>query len=235
MASSRITVYTSITDGKDAPISDQILGEAEFLAFTDLAYAPPWHIKKPYTRFKDERRNSRIQKILAHQYISSEYSIYIDGNIRLLVPPEQLIQEHLHDVDLAVFRHTKRDCLYDEAVVCAKRGLDDPETIIEQASTYEKDGFAKHKGLNECGVILRRHTRKVEEFNNAWWSEYCRHSCRDQISFMYAIDKVGLRFKSIDEPWFLVETGDKAIRSGGGIEITAHQKLNYSNLPHKHE
>lgn len=230
-----ITIFTSITDGKDSPVADQILGEAQFIAFTNLTYAPPWHIKKPYDRFKDPRRNSRIQKILAHQYIDTEYSIYIDGNIRLLVPPEQLIEEHLKDVDIAVFKHTKRDCLYNEAIVCAKRKLDDPETIIEQAVAYEKAGFAKHKGLCECGVIIRRHTAKVEEFNNAWWSEYCRHSCRDQISFMYAIDKVGIRLKSIDEPWFIVENGAKAIRSSGSVEVLPHKKINFNNLPHTHE
>jgi hypothetical protein len=221
-----ITVYTSITDEKDTLLDNQLLGEAQYVAFTDLAYVQPWQIKKPYDRFVDPRRNSRIQKILAHQFIETEYSIYIDGNIRLLVPPEELIAEHLKDTDLAVWRHPKRDCVFDEAIVCAKRKLDDPETIIEQAVAYEKDSYAKHKGLAECNVILRRHTKKVEEFNNAWWSEYCRHSRRDQISFMYAVDKVGLRIKLIDDPFLMVQGKDMAVRTSGALEIYPHKKLN---------
>src|SRR5690606_11150176 len=101
--------------------------------------------------------------------------------------------------DIAVFKHPQRDCLYDEATVCALRRLDDPETIIEQVKTYEDRGFSKHKGLCECGIILRRHTPRVERFNEVWWSEYSRHSRRDQISFMYAADKVGLRVNQIED------------------------------------
>lgn len=213
MELSDITVYTSVTDEKDTSLEH----DYPIVIFSG---------KTAYDRFKDPRRNSRIQKILAHQYVGTYYSIYIDGNIKLLKSPKELIEEHLKDHDLAVWKHPKRDCLYDEAIVCAKRGLDDPETIIEQAKMYEDSGFAKHKGLNECGVILRRHTRKVEEFNNAWWSEYCRHSCRDQISFMYAADKVGLRFKSIDDPWLQVRDEDKAVRTSNSFEIVPHKKLN---------
>lgn len=225
-----ITVFTSVTNGKDALIADQILGDAQFVAFTDISYTPPWEIRKPYDKFKDDRRNSRIQKILPHQFFDTDYSIYLDGNIRLCVPPEELIAQHLKSHDLAVWKHPKRDCLYDEAIVCAKRGLDDVETVIEQAVKYEKDGYAKHKGLVECGVIIRRHTEKVEQFNNAWWSEYCRHSCRDQISFMYAVDKVGLRINIIDDPYLISEDGDKVMRRSFQTEIYPHKKLNPNNL-----
>ena len=41
-----------------------------------------------YDNFKDPRRNSRIQKILAHKYFDSEFTIYADSNIKLLISPE---------------------------------------------------------------------------------------------------------------------------------------------------
>lgn len=176
-----------------------------------------------YDRFKDERRNSRIQKMLPHLYMNSEYSIYIDGNIRLLKTPEELIEKHLKDYDIAVYKHPTRDCLYDEAKKCAVLKLDDPETIIEQAKYYEDSGFAKHRGLAECGIIFRRHTDKVREFNEAWWAQYCRFSVRDQISFMYSADLVGLPVNIIND-LFIELSRTHAVKQSGDAEIFIHNK-----------
>ncbi len=201
-----IQVYTSVTNGKDK------IADKTALAFIDS-----------YDKFTDQRRNSRIQKILPHLYMSSEYSIYIDGNIKLLKSPEELIEKHLKDHDIAVYKHPTRDCLYDEAIKCAVKGLDSVETIIEQAKAYEDAGFPKHVGLAECGIIFRRHTDKVREFNEAWWAEYCRYSCRDQISFMYAADSVGIPVNIIND--FFIETSKiHAVKQSGDAEIFTHAK-----------
>lgn len=222
MESSNITVLTSITGGKDTPVEKQKKGNAEFVCYTDVPFeTKTWNLKPAYKRFIDPRRNSRAPKLLSHQYTGSEYSIWIDGNMSLLKPPEELIARYLQDHDMAVFKHPLRDCIYGEAMKCATAGLDDPEIIIEQVSTYEKAGYGKNKGLCECGFILRRHTSKVKEFNNAWWSEYTRHSVRDQISFMYAVDSVGIRVNMINEPWRLSRNGLKALRSDF-IEMSPH-------------
>lgn len=203
MESSNITVYTSLNNGKDE-------------------WNPKVQNICTYDKFKDPRRNSRASKILAHKYIDTEYSIYIDGNITLNVSPETLIEKYLKDYDIAVYRHPTRDCIYDEAVECAKRNLDDPEIIIEQAKAYEDSGYAKHKGLAECGIIIRRHTPEVENFNTYWWAEYCRYSRRDQISFMYAVDKVGIRVNIIDD--YFISTGPQsAIKQSGDFSIIVHK------------
>ncbi len=228
-----ITVYTAITGDKDGvrEMPDiKAQSTAKFVAFLERPWmSDTWEIRPAYNRFVDPRRNSRIQKILAHEYIDTEYSIYIDGNIRLLTTPEALIEKYLKETDIALFRHPTRDCLYDEAKICAVKGLDDPEVIIEQAVAYEKAGFAKHKGLVECNIIMRRHTPQVAALNNAWWAEWCRHSRRDQISFMYAVDQVGIPINSV--PFYFrgemrtidhrpVEIGIK----DGEFEIIPHKK-----------
>jgi hypothetical protein len=191
-----ITILTSITGGKDNVREDQCNKVGKFVAYTDTWQTDKsdiWTFKPAPDVFVDPRRNSRIPKILPHQYVDTEYSIWLDGNIALKVPANYLVDWYLKDYDFAVFGHPTRGCLYDEALVCAQRGLDAPEKIIEQVTAYEKREFAKNKGLGECGVLIRRHTKKMEEFNNYWWSEYCRHSRRDQISFPYVVDKLGMR------------------------------------------
>lgn len=221
----KITVITCITGGKDnlrENLDIKRQSKAEWVAFMDKpTLSPTWTVKRAHNNFTDARRNSRIQKILPHLYCNSEYSIYTDGNIRLLKTPEELVEKYLKDADLAVFKHPNRDCIYDEATRCAVKHLDDPELIIEQAKYYEDNHFAKHKGLAECGIILRRHTAKVREFNDCWWSHFCRFSKRDQVSFMYAVDEVGIPINIIDEPFIL--RSDGTAERTGLAELTFHQ------------
>ncbi len=103
--------------------------------------------------------------------------------------------------------------------------LDDVETIIEQVKRYEDAGFAKNKGLYECGVIIRRHTKKVIELNNFWWAEYCRGSIRDQISFPYAVDSVGIRVNGLEINWRIAPNQRSALR-GDFIRIVPHNPVN---------
>lgn len=218
MASSNITVLTSITGGKDV-LQEQPKSDARYVAFTDETKSKTWEIKEPPSVFVDPRRNSRIPKMCPHLFFDSEYTIWIDGNIKMHITPEEAVEKYLKDHDFAVFKHPSRDCLYEEAIVCARLRLDDPEKIIEQVKHYEDEGFAKHKGLCECGVILRRNTPKVQAFNNAWLAEYTRFSRRDQLSFPYVADKVGLRFNAIDAPWEEIE--GKYMRDNA-FEIVPH-------------
>lgn len=210
-------VYTSITGGKDNLIEDQ--AEGKYIAFADKE-SKTWEIKAPYDRFKSPRRNSRAPKILAHQFIDAEYSLWIDGNIRLLKPIDELIH-YLDNHDIAMFRHEGRSCIYDEAMACAKLNFDDPEVIIEQVKKYEEEGYGKQRGMCVGNFILRRHTPIVEQFNNYWWSEHCRHSVRDQISMFYALDKAGL-VPNIIEGKF-----DKNYIKEGIIQITNHLTPRY--------
>ena len=177
-----ITVYTSLVGGIDKLNDQQNTAGAHFVAFTDQE-SETWDVRPPYGNFKDPRRNSRIQKIMPHKYIDSEYSIYLDANIELLVPPQRLVDEFLKDKDIAVFKHEYRDDVYQERDACIVRGKDEAGILFEQTTEYAKRGVKDHSGLSECAVIIRRHTPRINELNEQWWAEYCRFSCRDQMSF----------------------------------------------------
>lgn len=224
MESYNCTVLTSIIGGKDYLQEEQPKGS--YLGYVDrMQHSDTWQLRRAPDVFDDNRRNSRLPKLLSHLYCDTEYSLWIDGNMSLTKSPEELIKRYLQNHDIALFKHPKRDCLYDEAIRCATGKLDDPETIIEQVSRYEKAGYAKHKGLWECGFILRRNSPKVTKFNNHWFSEYCRGSVRDQISFAYAADKVGIRINTLDEPWMIDTDGVNVVRSDF-IKMVPHTILN---------
>lgn len=212
-------VYTSIVGGKDNLIHDQYKGDAEYFAFTDFDFkSDVWTRKPAYDKMISPRRNSRAPKILAHQFAKTRYSIWLDGNLKLLVPPEELLK-YVENHDIALFKHPTRDCLYEEAQTCIDAKLDDVETLKAQIQRYRDEGFGEHRGLCEGGVIIRKHTPKVENFNNIWWSEHCSGSVRDQVSMFYAFDRAGLVPNIIDEHY---KVDGQRVTRGGLFEYVNH-------------
>jgi hypothetical protein len=169
----RITVYTAITGKRDLPRNDiTCFGE--------------------YDWFKRPVLSAKIYKILPHKFLDTDISIWLDGNIYLLIPPEQLVKEFLGDNEMAVWKHFDRNCIYKEAV--AAKGLypEDKEyqvMIDGQIEHYKKIGFPENVGLAECNVIIRKHNKKTERFNEAWWAEICRWGWRDQLSFPVVLSR----------------------------------------------
>jgi len=184
-----------------------------------------------YDKFKDPRRNSRIQKILSHKYFDNEYTIYADSNMKLLISPQELIERYMTGYDMALFKHS-RGCIYKEALAVAKLKMDDIETIIEQSKHYEDMGFPKDIGMLQGGFIIRRNNERTRRFNEAWWADYCRYSRRDQLSLMPAIDESGVIVNAIDLEW----TESNGIATIGDVlEMRFHKNLSGNfNDPQRH-
>jgi hypothetical protein len=215
-----IVVYTAITGGRDRLRDDQETGGSEFRAYVDRrSGSAVWRELPAYDRFLSPRRNARIHKILAHQFVDAGYSLWMDGNVALRVPPMRLVEAWLGDCDIATFRHRTRGCTYEEAAACREKGLDDPAVIEDQMGAYRASGLEPGAGLPETSVILRRHSRRVELFNNCWWSELCRHSVRDQLGFMHAARRSGVSVRFVtptkfDHPWFDVIARPAGVEGG---------------------
>ncbi len=198
----KIVVFTAVTGGKDDVQHEQEKDGADFVAFLERGalLSPTWKIREACTLFVDPRRNARIHKILAHQYFPEyEYSLWMDGPARLKVPAWLLVTKFMDaDTDLVLFEHPERRCVYEEMRVCAAWKLEDEGVIEEQKQAYEQAGYPVNAGLFESGLLLRRHSPKMELFNNLWWSELSRHSKRDQISLPFALCRAGLKVKTFD-------------------------------------
>ena len=160
-----IEVYTANTGQKDRPRTDRTCFQN-------------------YNRFVAPVLNAKIYKVLPHLFFNVDYSIWVDANIDLLVPPGELIA--MMKSDVMVFHHWERDCLFQEAAACSECKQDDPATIADQVAEYHRRGIKRNSGLAACGLIVRKHTPEVNQMNAAWWSEICRFSTRDQISFPVA-------------------------------------------------
>jgi len=167
-----IITYTAITNNKDNNRPE-----------LDFCF-------QSYDKFKDPRLNAKIYKILPHLFIPGhEWSIWVDGNVFLNVNPIKLINElKIHNKDIGVFKHTERDCLYEEARVCTKWNLDNEHFINRQVSRYSDCSFPEHNGLYMCFLIIRRNTEYIRRKCEQWWCEITAGSVRDQISFPFVFN-----------------------------------------------
>lgn len=187
-------IYTAIKNNFDPPRTD-------IKCFTE------------YDEFKRPVMNAKIYKVLAHQYIKADISIWVDGNVFPQITEKELINKYLKDADMFVFTHYERDCVYKEAEAAKGFGMEAWPYIDKHVEFYKSINYPAHNGLYDCGFIIRRHNKKTEAFNNAWWSEICRHSNRDQLSFPYVLEKF---------PKLKLRTGKGNIREDKDFKYVPH-------------
>jgi len=180
--------YTCLTgDCDDLQAAPQLPPGWLTVCFTDRwRSAPNWRYVRLQAN-RDPRRASRRPKILAHKWLSSaEITIYADANLSPRGNVDELVDRALANYDLAVYRHFARDCVYQEAAEVVRTGVADRKQVERQVAHYRNLGYPEHAGLAECGLLIRRHTKPVADFEEFWWREYECGCCRDQISFPIA-------------------------------------------------
>jgi len=218
----KIVVYTAIFGNIDKLWSVYPLaaGKADWVAFSDqplrevglwtddnppqvrqstglMGALPTWEIRR-VPQLAGPRKTARHYKALPHRYLTpADVWIWVDGNVRPMLTPEEMVREYLGSDDLAIFRHPERDCLYEEATFCAEKGKDDPKVLRQQARLYEAEGMPHHWGLPETRCVIRRNTDKIKTLGDLWWHELLEHSVRDQVSLPYCCWKLGLRWREI--------------------------------------
>lgn len=144
----------------------------------------------------DPNRASRRAKLMPDRYLPpTNWSIYLDNNMRLIADPEDLIKHVTSQGDHPIYvtRHPERDCTYKEAEVCKSLNVDAPARIDEQMKHYESLGFRRKAGLLHGGFLIRNHNHpKLSALGRAWFEQVLRHSRRDQLSFAFVADALGV-------------------------------------------
>lgn len=176
-----ITVYTSIVGDVDEDRDDCLVFKGD-------------------EKFTCPKMQSNLYFSMPHKFIDSFYSIRLSGFVYLKKPKDVIVRELLGDADMAVFKHYKRNCIYDEAEMLIKMinhkdtknvkdRFDSEEVIRNVVERYKKEGYPENNGLCELGFLVRRNTEDVKKFNEAWFAELCTGSKREQMSFNYILSK----------------------------------------------
>lgn len=192
-----MAVYTAIVGSYDYYDFPPV-GHYDRILFTDdpgkLLYSP---VELPESwRRLDNARRARFFKMSPHRVLGAyPITLWIDGSVRYseLTDAHRLAQESLQDADIALFRHPDCSCAYTMAAICQELKLDDSGVIQRQVDRYRAEGMPANGGLCMGGIVFRRNTPEVRQFNELWWSEVQSGSRRDQISLAYALWKTGIK------------------------------------------
>ena len=195
----KLVVYTCVTNGYDSPSRPSSL--------------PSWADWRQFSErdFPDNRQ----PKLLPHKVFPDyEYSLWLDGNIDVVGPEFWDVVDAMMSSGLlyAGIAHPDRDCVYEEAARVIKNGRDSLWNILRTVRFLRSEGFPEHWGMNENGVMLRRHNDPlVVKFDSMWWDRFKALGRRDQMTWGYCMWKTGLEYGYLipkgenlrKHPWFV--------------------------------
>lgn len=199
----KIAVFTCITGAYDAlrPPA-RVEPDIDYFCFSDsLPTSSGWlPVAIEDCRHTGAAAN-RWVKIRPHaqpRLDAYDATLYIDGSIEIVGGLHGFIDACLaRDESVLMYDHPFRDCVYDEALACARAGLDSIGRIGRQARAMRAAGFPEHQGLFEAGVIFRRHSPQVASLMDDWWAAFLAGARRDQLSLPFVAWRRGIRIGSL--------------------------------------
>ncbi len=199
----KIAILTAVSGGRDKLSPPVIVhSNADYFAFVDEPTEEqigPWKQMKIFPFTNDERftnrRKAKPYKVMPEMFIPGyDFYFWTDATHDVIVNPQEIIDNHLKDSNLAVFVHNQRSCAYEEANEIIKLNYDHLNNVTGQIKEYQKLNFPFNFGLYELPVIVRRSSFETTSFNLMWWEQICKFSSRDQISFPFCLWRTGIKF-----------------------------------------
>ncbi|HEU5111861.1 MAG TPA: sulfotransferase [Acidimicrobiia bacterium] len=195
-------VYTAIFNNYDLLQSPPPVEGVRYVCITEERPPSPngWELHLVEGSVLPHPYAQRAYKILAHRvFPEADVSLYLDGTFELLVDPRRLVERYLADTDLALFRHPQRDGVYSELSACADLGKERKEITTLTEQRYRAQGMPETGYLHAAGVLLRRHTDEIGDFNERWMMEVIDSSVRDQPALANTLWRTGVPVATIDE------------------------------------
>lgn len=201
--SNKIAILTAVSGNRDRLSSPVIVHpNADYFAFVDEPTEEkigPWTQMKIFPFTNDERfsnrRKAKPYKIMPELFVPGyDYYFWTDATHDVVVNPQEIIDKHLKDGNIGVFKHNQRSCAYEEANEIIKLNYDHLNNVTNQIKEYQRLNFPFGFGLFELPVIVRKNSFETTNFNLMWWEQICKYSSRDQISFPFCLWKTGINF-----------------------------------------
>ena len=201
-------VYTAIFGNYDSiKDPDYVNDDWDYICYTDNQNLTSnvFTIKYVQPVFEQKTKNARMIKLLSHIFlINYDFSLWIDGSVKIRGRNiDELIEKHKNDY-IALHKHIKRDCVYDELKACLGLKKDNSEIMTKQIETYQKEGLPENCGIAETAEILRKQRNEnTKKLNTLWWNELNKYSIRDQLSFPYVVWKYGFKYGIMEKNQWL--------------------------------
>jgi hypothetical protein len=200
-----VAVYTALTNNYDDLKAPTVVNRNyTYIVFVDsdnYTIPYPWQPRKITITARNPRVTSRYYKLLPHRCLPEfDYSIWVDASLLIKSNFESLIATAMRNHNLAVFRHHKRNCIYEEAACIVDWNFDAKEVVEQQMEYYRRVGYPANHGLIAGGLLIRKHHDPlVKTTMNEWWEMVTRFSQRDQLSANFVFWKHNLPFYVIGD------------------------------------
>lgn len=187
-----MVIFTAIFGFYDLPKKPQVITPAwRYVMYTDQNFVSEiWEIRKVSLINGDPILTARYYKIMFHEHIEDEFSIWIDGSFTINCNLDRFMAGNFKS-PMTVMKHPLRDCIYEEANVCVKQRRGDRNSIERQEYSYSCAGIKKRAGLIQSGILIRELNDWTIQFCELWWEQIRTFSTRDQIGFAYPAFKLG--------------------------------------------
>lgn len=200
---SEAVIYTCITGGYDVLRQPaHIDPDFDYVCFVDPGQesggkAGVWELRAlPELPGASAQALSRWPKINPHLALPEyRYSLWMDGNVTIADPAFYgLIKEKMAAGTIfAAIRHPFRDDVYEEAYRCLAYDRETFGNLMRVVSFLRSEGYPRHAGLFENGVLLRQSSEPaVVAADELWWRLFNEYSCRDQLTSGYSFRRAGL-------------------------------------------
>lgn len=196
----KVVIYTCIIGNYDE-IKDPVYVDdnCDYILITDNPNlrSDKWKIELVPLEISEKYKNnstliSRYYKLNPHLIFEKyNYSIYVDGSIKVVSNIAAYINNINEEVGIATFIHRDRSCIYDEAKICKILKKGNLTNLKKQIRKYQEEEFPEQYGMLECGIIVTNLNNKIGlNLLNDWWSDFTeKGSLRDQLSFPYILWK----------------------------------------------
>ena len=220
--SEKIVIYTVLFGNYDAlkePLYITPNCDYYILTNQDIPANSAWK-KYPIENFEQQTKGfsnlekARFFKLHPHLLFPEyKYSMFIDANLQMVTDMRPVFAQ-LEDNFIAIHNQPGRDCVYQEATEIIVIGKADKSEVMKQMKAYKREKFPEHYGLFRTCVVVREHNNEqCKQLMNLWWDEINQYTKRDQLSFTYALWKMGLDKSAVSNLGYDPRTNPRFIES----------------------
>ena len=225
LSKNKVAIYTCITGDYDNVIEPMYCNSnVDYILFTNnkKLKSDKWQVKYIDNKGFDNVLLNRYVKMHPSEYLDKyDYSIYVDGNIKIYVDISCYVEKLNKKHGLALSTHSARNKLSDEVKACKMLKKGNEKEIDDAVKSFFDDGMPDDYGLLEAPVIVTDiKNQKAKKILNEWWEEfYQSNTRRDQIILPYILWKNKIKIEEIG-------TLSQNIWLDAKIEKVKHNKFN---------
>lgn len=192
----KIAILTSLCGDREKLCNPVVIHDnVDYFAFVDNPKSGlVWNQQKALEFTTDKkyknRRNAKIYKILPFLFAPGyDYYFWVDVSHDVVENPFKIIEKHMDGYTFGFFKHTARNCVYDEAKILLELGYDFPENINNQINFYKEEQYPTNNGLFELSTFITKNTPDMQTTCLMWWEQICKFASRDQLSLPFCLWK----------------------------------------------